>query len=291
MKLRTKRLLNCAGTALALAGIAFIGIRMNAYSQEIDFHKLDGLAWALLMLLSGVYATANLLLALAWWRLLVRFRLTTGIAGAVAIYGRSQLAKYVPGNVFHLAGRQALGLAAGLPGWAIAKSMVWELGLQAVAGASFGLLILPLLIVAFPVPVALVLFGLTIVAVGGLTRHRPLRELAQALLLQMAFLLVSAWVFTAILTGVLGQGLSGELMAMLCGAYVVAWLIGFVTPGAPAGVGIRELVLLFLLGNVIPEDTLLLAVVLGRVVTILGDVWFFMAVHFSKARGVSDDKA
>ena len=66
----------------------------------------------------------------------------------------------------------------------------------------------------------------------------------------------------------------------LGGAYVLAWLVGLVTPGAPAGVGIRELVLLFVLKGVIPETDLLLAVVMGRVVTIFGDVLYFLNTSF-----------
>lgn len=62
----------------------------------------------------------------------------------------------------------------------------------------------------------------------------------------------------------------------LSGVYVLAWLAGLVTPGAPAGVGVRELVLLFLLKGIVAEADLLLAVVLGRVVTVVGDFGFFV---------------
>jgi uncharacterized membrane protein YbhN (UPF0104 family) len=70
--------------------------------------------------------------------------------------------------------------------------------------------------------------------------------------------------------------------SVLCGSYVIAWLAGLITPGAPAGVGVRELVLLFLLGEQIPAADLLLAVVLGRIVTVVGDLLFFTAVSTSK---------
>ena len=36
-------------------------------------------------------------------------------------------------------------------------------------------------------------------------------------------------------------------MHCFTGAYVIAWLAGLVTPGAPAGVGVRELVMYALL--------------------------------------------
>jgi uncharacterized membrane protein YbhN (UPF0104 family) len=45
---------------------------------------------------------------------------------------------------------------------------------------------------------------------------------------------------------------------------VIAWLAGLVITGAPAGVGVRELVPLYLLEGYVMETNLLLAVVLGR---------------------------
>ena len=62
----------------------------------------------------------------------------------------------------------------------------------------------------------------------------------------------------------------------LCGAYVLAWLIGLLTPGAPAGVGVRELVLLFLLKGEISETDLVFAVLLGRIMTVGGDVFIYV---------------
>jgi uncharacterized membrane protein YbhN (UPF0104 family) len=56
---------------------------------------------------------------------------------------------------------------------------------------------------------------------------------------------------------------------------VLAWLLGLITPGAPAGVGVRELVLLGLLSSFVPQSTILLATVVGRLVTIGGDLLFF----------------
>jgi uncharacterized membrane protein YbhN (UPF0104 family) len=66
------------------------------------------------------------------------------------------------------------------------------------------------------------------------------------------------------------------MLVPLCGAYVVAWLAGLVTPGAPAGIGVREIVLLLLLGSSVAEADLLLVVVLGRIVTMVGDILYFI---------------
>jgi glycosyltransferase 2 family protein len=71
---------------------------------------------------------------------------------------------------------------------------------------------------------------------------------------------------------------------MLGGSYILAWLVGLVTPGAPAGMGVRELVLLFLLSDQLSETVLLLAVILGRMVTVTGDLFFFILIVFIRRK-------
>jgi hypothetical protein len=91
-----------------------------------------------------------------------------------------------------------------------------------------------------------------------------------------AFLTVSGLLFVGLIELLAGKsGSEGLLVLTVIGAYVLAWLAGLVTPGAPAGLGVRELVLLFLLNGMIGAADLLLATVLGRVVTVCGDVLFF----------------
>ncbi|MCY1546547.1 hypothetical protein D3C76_1583580 [compost metagenome] len=46
--------------------------------------------------------------------------------------------------------------------------------------------------------------------------------------------------------------------------------------------GIRELALLLLLGNSVAEADLMLAILLGRIVTIVGDLFFFASVLLIK---------
>ena len=82
--------------------------------------------------------------AFAWWNLLKQFGAKPSCNWAIKTYGISQLAKYVPGNIFHLAGRQAMGMAAGVNGKALAKSTLWELGISAIAAGFFACLALPL---------------------------------------------------------------------------------------------------------------------------------------------------
>ena len=60
----------------------------------------------------------------------------------------------------------------------------------------------------------------------------------------------------------------GSLLA----AFALAWTAGLVIPGAPAGLGVFELVLVLWLGGIVQEEAALLATALSyRVVSTMGD--------------------
>lgn len=270
-----KRTLHWGGSAVAIAGIVFVALRLYGYGAEIDFARFDLMAWSWVAALALIYGLSNLMLALAWWNLLGQFGARTSRRWAVRVYGISQIAKYVPGNIFHLAGRQAMGMTAGVAARALAQSALWELGLLALAGALFGFLAAPLLWSTLPVLVSAGAFGAMTVGTVIVLRRLLSPAVSTALIWQIIFLIVSGALFIGILTIVAPAAIAVSIFPALCGAYVIAWLVGLVTPGAPAGVGVRELVLLYLLTGIIGEADLLLTVILGRVVTVLGDAGFF----------------
>ena len=272
-----KLVLHWSGSALAIAGIAFVALRLREYGSEIDFARFSVLDWSAIFALVLIYGLSNLLLALAWWNLLRKFGNETLRIWAVKTYGVSQLAKYVPGNIFHLASRQSIGMVAGLPGWALAKSTIWELGLIAIAGAVFGLLATPLIVSSISMSSAVMIFMLTVTIAATLLGNYFGRSAVIAFVCYVIFLAVSAAIFTCLIKLVSSLSLLDALLWLaLGGAYVLAWLAGFVTPGAPAGLGIRELVLLFLLNGLVGKADLLLAIVLSRAITVSGDCLFFV---------------
>ncbi len=282
MNFSLKQLLHIVGGVLGFFGVAFVVVKLNAYAGQIDLKRFGTMAWLLVGLLAITYGAANLMLVQAWRHLLAFFDAKVEWSWSVKTYGQSQLAKYVPGNIFHLASRQALGMAEGVPAGALAKSALWELGLLVVAGSFLAFLAVPLVLPAIPVFFSIVVFFLLSVGVS-LGLHRFFSPTVTfALLWQVLFLAVSGMVFLGVLKLVAPSVVTFSTVSTLCGAYVIAWLAGMVTPGAPAGVGVREFVLLYLLGGQIAQVDLLLAVLLGRIITVAGDFFFFAAASFLK---------
>ncbi len=283
MSPRLKQSLHWVGSVLAIAGIVFIAFRLNDYSSQLDLSRFDAFTWTVVAVYAVIYGLANIMLALAWWNLLDYFGATTSKLWSVRVYGLTQLAKYVPGNIMHFASRQAMGLAVDIPGWSLVKSSVWELGLISIAGALFSILVLPQFLPIVTAPMVLTMYvGILLIIMLGLKRHVSL-SVARAFGCYIVFLIISGMVFVGVLALLGGESSIDPWHVILyCSAFVVAWLVGLVTPGAPAGVGVRELVLVVLLRGLVLESDLLLAVLLSRLVTIGGDVLFFLfALRFS----------
>jgi uncharacterized membrane protein YbhN (UPF0104 family) len=273
-----KRFLNIVGGAIAVIGILFVALRLQKYGNQIDFNRFSIAGWLIIFGLAIGYGLSNIMLALAWHHLLDYLGVNAKRWWALRAFGISQIAKYVPGNIFHFAGRQTIGMSAGIPAGPLVRSTVWELGLIIFCGVLFLILLIPLLNPSLSVWAAFLSF----IAVGVLVCTSLYRYLNTAIASSygwyMGFLTISGLIFSSIIAMITEAPLfPGNFWLLLCGSYVAAWLIGLITPGAPAGMGVRELVLLFLLGNIISESNLIFAVSLGRVVTVLGDFMFFFA--------------
>lgn len=280
-----RRVLHWVGSGLALIGILFVGFRLHSYWLELDSSRITPMDWGGIIALSIIYGAANLLLAMAWWHLLQLLGATVNRIVSIRIYGVSQLARYLPGNIFHLAGRQALGVAENIAGWILIKSSVFELGLIAVGGSLFGWLILPLIWNEFQVSTGMFLQVGTCVLVSLMLAKLIGRHAMWAFVWQISFLLISGSVFVVLLNIISGpEAIFAKNSVIIGAAFIVAWLVGLVTPGAPAGVGIREIVLFFLLKTIASESDLLLSLLLSRIVTVFGDVWFYLAASSSLAR-------
>lgn len=276
-----KRTLHWIGNGLAIIGIFFVILRLYRDWHVRDLSYISLNIWLAVTCLAIFYCFDSFLLAFAWRRILKSLGIDVSRAWSIKIYGISQLAKYVPGNVFHIAGRQALGC---LPVFLVylVKSTGWELGLISVSGAVFSWLVLPLLILFVTLPASIALILLTIVGLGYILYRFFSFHLFLAFICQISFLLISGGIFV-ILLGALVQNEGGSIYKrgyLYAVHYVVAWLVGLVTPGAPAGVGVRELILLFLLKGLVNDEDLLMAVVLGRRLTFAGDLLFFSLSSF-----------
>jgi hypothetical protein len=269
------------GSLLAFGGVVFVGFRLHGYWNNLDFSRVTLTALVCIAVCSCIYSAANVFLAMAWRRILLHLGVPVPHLWSVKVYGIAQLAKYLPGNVFQFAGRQSLGMADGIASGKLLKSTAWEIGLLVCAGSSFAVLGMSFFWHATSPQNGLFLWaGTVVLACFGLRKFIG-PPVSAAFFLQALFLVISAGTFVLLLFAIEGtNAFVLEFWPSLGGGYILAWLVGLLTPGAPAGVGVREAVLLFMLRGCLPESDLLLAIILARVVTVFGDLLFFFAAFF-----------
>lgn len=279
MKFSIKLFFHICGSILAVTAILFMIVRLQSYVDKIDFSTLVSTLWIYIIMLSLFVSICNIFLVMIWLRCLDFLGVNPSFSAATWIYGFSQLGKYIPGNIFHLAGRQTLGMAENLPGGRVLKSIIWELAILACTATAIFCppFIAQYFFSSLSSSYISGIFVLCCLAVPYTAGQLLGRNIRLAILWAVLYLLSFGGVFAAILSLITHADLSSLEMFYGSTAYIVAWFVGFVTPGAPAGLGIREGAMVLLMKDIaVPEADLLLAVMLCRIVTIFGDFLFFM---------------
>ena len=266
-------------------------------------------------LLGGALAYAVALwLAMApgWWWLLGLYGRRPRALPACAVWTRTQIGKYIPGNVGHYLGRQVVGRRLGLHHAEMAAASLLELvsilgaaGLIGVLGLALGAVNPPgdqgasaadasdRLIVAMPVLLGLVVGGLLAWPIAdsiarrvpwaarhmeGLPRLSPwrsLRLLGPTLAVHAAFLSSTGLILWSI-AGTIAPDRPLALPRTIW-VYAVAWAIGTITPGGGGGMGWREAILTFELSDDLGRPEAAAVAIMLRLATITGDVLAFGA--------------
>jgi uncharacterized membrane protein YbhN (UPF0104 family) len=217
----------------------------------------------------------------------------------IRVYITANLYKYLPGNVLHYVGRNTLANSYGIPHKDIAFSSFFE--------AAGNVMLVVVLSLGFAGPYAVKLLALLysrkpgvfygvlgvvlLLITGGIILHVRssrakylIKRLFHRRMSKMWLVAAGIFSFNYLINGLsyylilqnLGGGLSGDQMLTVMAAYNLAWLAGFITPGAPGGIGVKEFVLIFILGSIAPESALLLSVALHRAALIVADVLTYL---------------
>ena len=294
---RVRRVLHWLGLGIALLSLYYVGRSLLGHFDQILALKLGPKAVGVALIATILY-TCSLVALAASWSVIAVSALPDArqLAIAARIYARSGIAKYLPGNVFHLVGRQVLGRALGASQGRLAVATTAEIVLSLlsvwlIATAVFAVLPGPisrgLSLLAL---VCGALVAIAFISLGSLRRAAPwaapildrvgrdasCANLVLALTLNLAFFLC-----LAIIAGIVFRALTGEATpVMQVGAlYLIAWLVGYIVPGASGGLGVREAALLVLLENAAGGPAVLAFALAMRLQSILADLLFFAASY------------
>ncbi|MGB0560783.1 MAG: UPF0104 family protein [Spirulinaceae cyanobacterium] len=269
---------------LILGGVLFfLGSTLHRHWQDVAQQPLDEIHGGYLMVALAVTAIAHLWLGAVWGLILHQLQQPVPWAWAVRIYLITNLAKYLPGNVWHFYGRmKATTEEQGATGAIATLSILLESLLM--AAAALGVTILSFPSRQWPLQVLALVAILLAVQPRWLnplirlaSRLKKTRQAPQELLVYPLAPLGGEVVYILLRTGgfiltlaALGT-FSWQQLPQLTSAFAFAWLLGFVLPGAPGGVGVFEGTLIALLPPDWITGELLVAIALYRLVSTLAE--------------------
>lgn len=285
---------------ITLGSLGFVMAALLSHGRQLVQLRLDGQGWLWLVLGVGVSLLSLLINGVAWGVILRWLGLRPDWAAVVELHVATNLRKFLPGGIWHLASRVQRLRSEGAP---LAAPLSTTMALVAVlldplVAAVAALALVPLggwqggLGLVALLPLALLLPRWLDPLLARLERRRARdlgleEELAQEgapegrsswlrgypwapLLAELAFVLLRFAGFCCCIRA-FDLPLGSEVSVWLAG-FALAWTAGLVVPGAPGGLGVFEAVLLLRMGLTLPEAPLLAVALSYRLIVTLTDL-------------------
>jgi acetyltransferase-like isoleucine patch superfamily enzyme/uncharacterized membrane protein YbhN (UPF0104 family) len=279
--------------------VIVVGASIGFLAYEL-YHQVDSLKdyfkspWvAARVAASGLVYAAGLILVCVAWRELLRgwSKRALPLREAFWIFSTSNILKYLPSNVLHLVGRYAALRQRGYSHRAITWSLFAEMALLTLVAAALSLKFVFPLFTRFASQLPgwrlVMMMGVVGVFVAAIAIAWLLQRKAQelghwedrwrslagaigvAVLCYIGFLLVNASLLAALLDEAPAE--IGAHFLGIVGVLSLAWIVGLLTPGAPAGLGVREAVMIAGLQWIGYAGDALGAALAYRLATLVGD--------------------
>ena len=253
-------------------GFVAVTIALGAYAvsrQWTDIHRsVDkiGIRWSLASL---AFVLGALFTAMLSWRALLTglgSRLPVPVAANVLFVG--QLGKYLPGSVWPVLAQMEIATAHKVPRHRTALASVLTMGVALLTGLLLALVTLPFTGGSAPYELTFAAAPFLVVCLYPkvlnwgfarllkLARRPPLEQPlgARAIGASLGWSFAS-WLCYGLHIWILLERVgapAGRALPLSLGAFAFAWCAGFVVILTPAGAGVREAVLIAMLGTVLP---------------------------------------
>lgn len=274
--------------------LIFLAKALKDHWEDVVAIRVETTGWLYLAIALSVTLIAHVWSGWVWGWILRELNQPVNDLWAIAVYLRTNIAKYLPGNIWHFYGRTQAATAAGISLGAATLSVLLEPLLMAAAALlialagnrtpNWGWQIASLLLVLASVHPKILNLGIQLLSrfkgkatssaanpshlsnSSSLTLTRyPLRPLLGEIVFVGIRGLGFLFTFLAI------SPLTSSQVPPLFSAFALAWLLGLVVPGAPGGIGVFEATAIALLGQQFSPGLILSVVALYRLISILAE--------------------
>ena len=296
-----KKYIKIAGYIVTIVCIIFLIHRL--INLDFDYGILLETKSLLVFATITVLFTIHLVMLPMVWRqtLIITTGASVSYIETTLVYARSNLMKYIPGNIFQYVGRNEMALRKNLSHIDVALSTVLDVGAIIIATAITALILyfpvirilLEHLLAGF-IPMAILAGCLIILIVCIIIFRKRFIKAFDKLIMLFSFksllrysiciLYYMFWsffvsvLFSVILYGILGYSASILDFRMIMGAYLVSWIVGFITPGSPSGFGVKEVVFAAIMSGQVTTDIIIPGIIIFRLVTTVSDFLAFFTV-------------
>lgn len=297
-----KKTLNIFGNVISIFAIYFVIKKLldSSLDYSIIFKQKNIVAILFIILILSLIVITNCFP----WKTLVELLSNKMVPWkeSIQVYVKSNLLKYLPGNVFQYVGRNQLALKLNLSHIQVATATVIDVAVNVLAGVlissiyffrngttylkishdTYRLMVIILLFCFIAFLILCYCFRKKIAALirkyDYLLTFSTIKVVFICLFYYVITMLIQSLLFIFVLVYVLNVSLTMDLFFKLFSAYTFSWLVGFLTPGAPAGIGVREAVMASAAGGLVNESTITFAMVIFRVLTTMADGVAFLLV-------------
>lgn len=294
-----KKYYKVIGTIVTVIALVFVVKKI--VTMDVDWSMFA--SGRIIALIGGcvlVQTAVILFMSMPWVRF-VRILSGTNIPmkDALPVYTKSNLMKYVPGNIFQYVGRNQLAADLKISHVDVAcatvldivcsmvtplllivvlmgKSMLelirtYSTNFLLVFGAGIAVLVLLFLLLRWKFREPLQRY---FEKYRKLLNRKLLIRVLGVFLLYVAQYIISTAMYAV--PAVFLFDVPAEKLGLFLGTYLFSWIIGFITPGAPGGIGIREAVMMLMCGSFLDTNTIMLYAVTMRLISTFGDIAAFL---------------
>lgn len=268
---------------VALAAAFFVS-RISRLYDDFATVTLD-LNWSMTAASLALLVLGFCAMAANWWLVLRGVGASHPPLRAFNSFALTQFSKYLPGAIWPILGRAAM-LSGNKPRLFAASAA--EAGIKVVAALALSILLidtrgqLPAWAIGIVLAIVLVLLRPQVLAplvrvckplLGG--RDLDLSGFDQRFVSLALIGSALTWVLIGLAYALFVTGFGQAPLSVLVGAFALAWAIGFLVVPVPAGIGVREVVLVVVTTPYLTEPTALVLALAARVWWMAGDALFF----------------
>lgn len=294
-----KKYYKVIGTIVTVIALVFVVKKI--VTMDVDWSMFA--SGRIIALIGGcvlVQTAVILFMSMPWVRF-VRILSGTNIPmkDALPVYTKSNLMKYVPGNIFQYVGRNQLAADLKISHVDVACATVLDIVCSMVTPLLLIVVLMGknmlelirtystnfLLVLGAGIAVLVLLFLLLrwkfreplqryFEKYRKLLNRKILIRVLGVFLLYVAQYIISTAMYAV--PAVFLFDVPAEKLGLFLGTYLFSWIIGFITPGAPGGIGIREAVMMLMCGSFLDTNTIMLYAVTMRLISTFGDIAAFL---------------